>query len=82
MAAKLGLLAEIKAAAQPRYWQICGVQKAMDALGPEAADLVEALKDLSIKAPDISRVLASRGIQVSRDVIVRHRRGECKCEPR
>lgn len=82
MAAKPGLLAEIKAAAQPRHWQICGVQKAMDALGPEADDLVEALKDLSIKAPDICRVLANRGIQVSRDVLVRHRRGECKCEPR
>lgn len=82
MAAKLGLLAEIKAAAQPRHWQVCGVQKAMDALGPEAVELVEALKDLSIKAPDISKVLSGRGIQVSRDVIVRHRRGECKCEPR
>lgn len=79
MAAKPSLLAEIKAAAQPKQWQVCGVQKAVEALGVEAADLADALKDLTIKAPIISKVLAGRGIQVSRDVIVRHRRGECKC---
>lgn len=82
MAAKPGLLAEMKAAKKPLPHQICGVTKALVQLGDEASELVEALKDTTIPASIISTVLKKRDISVSRDVIVRHRRGECKCEPR
>ena len=82
MAAKRGLLAEIQATQKPKQSRYCGVGLAYDALGAEGDELAVALKDPSITAKTISQVLAARGIQVGVSVIVRHRRGECKCEPR
>ena len=82
MAAKKGLLAQIQDAQQARQSRYCGVGLAYDALGDEGAELTAALEDRTITAKVISDVLAGRGISVHRDVIVRHRRGDCKCEPR
>ena len=82
MAAKRGLLAEIQATQKPKQSRYCGVGLAYDALGDEADQLTAALEDRTITAKVISEVLAGRGINVHRDVIVRHRRGDCKCEPR
>ena len=82
MAAKRGLLAEIQATQKPKQSRYCGVGLAYDALGDEADQLTAALEDRTITAKVISDVLAGRGINVHRDVIVRHRRGDCKCEPR
>jgi len=82
MAAKRGILAEIQAAQKHRQSRYCGVGLAFDALGAEATELQAALKDRSITAAVISEVLRNRGINVGKDVIVRHRRQECKCEPR
>jgi hypothetical protein len=82
MAAKRGLLAEIQATQKPKQSRYCGVGLAYDALGDEADQLTTALEDRMITAKVISEVLAGRGINVHRDVIVRHRRGDCKCEPR
>ena len=82
MAAKRGLLAEIQATQKQKQSRYCGVGLAYDALGDEADQLTAALEDRTITAKVISDVLAGRGINVHRDVIVRHRRGDCKCEPR
>jgi hypothetical protein len=82
MAAKKGLLAEIQDAQERRQSRYCGVGLAYDALGDEADELTAALENRMITAKVISDVLAGRGISVHRDVIVRHRRGDCKCEPR
>ena len=82
MAAKKGLLAQIQDAQQARQSRYCGVGLAYDALGDEGDELTAALEDRTITAKVISDVLAGRGISVNRDVIVRHRRGDCKCEPR
>lgn len=82
MAAKRGILAEIQAAQQPRQSRYCGVGLAFDALGDEADELAAALNDTTIIAAAISAALKNRGINVSKDVIVRHRRRDCKCEPR
>lgn len=82
MAAKRGILADIQAAQKPRQSRYCGVGLAFDALGDEADELAAALNDRTITAAAISKALKNRGITVGRDVIVRHRREECKCEPR
>ena len=82
MAAKKGLLADVQAAQRPKQSRYCSVGLAYETLGDEADQLTMVLKDLSVPARVISQVLARRGIQVSVSVIVRHRRGECKCEPR
>lgn len=82
MAAKRGLLAEIQATQKSKQSRYCGVGLAYDALGDEGDELTAALEDRTITAKVISDVLAGRGINVHRDVIVRHRRGDCKCEPR
>lgn len=82
MAAKKGLLAQMHDVQQARQSRYCGVSLAYEALGDEADELTAALEDRTITAKVISDVLAGRGISVHRDVIVRHRRGDCKCEPR
>jgi len=82
MAAKPRLSDEIHRAQTQRQSRYCGVGKALDALGDEADDLQVALNDRTIPARVISDVLKGRGLDVHRDVIVRHRRGDCKCEPR
>lgn len=82
MAAKPRLIDDIERHQKPRQSRYCGVGKALTALGDEADDLQAALDNGRFTARAISDALAGRGIEVHRDVIVRHRRGDCKCEPR
>ena len=61
--------------------RVCGVQRALDELtGTDVEDLTEALKDRSITNKSISLALADRDIDLSIDVLKRHRRGDCACE--
>lgn len=59
----------------------CSVGALLRSLPPELADDVRtALADASITSTAISRVLTNRGFQIAHSPIVRHRRGECRCE--
>ena len=46
----------------------------------DAAELQEALDDITIDGTAIARVLSNRGIKIGVNSIQRHRRGDCSCE--
>lgn len=78
----MSLLQEIRDAQRPRIGRPCTVGLAISAMSPDdAQDLNEALADLGITVSVICSVLKNRGIDVSADVLRRHRRGGCRCEP-
>lgn len=61
--------------------RVCGVRRALDALsGVDIEDLNQALKDRSVTNRSITLALADRHIEISVDILKRHRRGECSCE--
>ena len=76
----MSLLNEIREAQTPRIGRPCTVGLALDAMNEsDARDLNAALSDESILASAICRALANRGIDISVDVMRRHRRGGCRC---
>jgi hypothetical protein len=61
--------------------RVCGVQRALNSLsGIDLEDLNQALKDRSITNRSIALALADRDIEMTVDILKRHRRGECSCE--
>jgi hypothetical protein len=76
----MSLLNEIRQAQPARIGRPCSVGLALAAMTDnDAADLREALADDSITASIICGVLLNRGIDISSDVMRRHRRGGCRC---
>ena len=61
--------------------RVCGVRRALEALSDvDAEDLSQALKDRSVTNRSISLALGDRHIEITVDILKRHRRGECACE--
>lgn len=60
---------------------LCKVAKVkMEMSKKDAAELQEALEDVTIDGTAIARVMGNRGIKIGVTSIQRHRRGDCSCE--
>jgi hypothetical protein len=58
----------------------CPVKKALEKLPPaDRGALAEAMSDPVIYGTTISKVLRSKGFEISSPAIQRHRRGVCTC---
>jgi hypothetical protein len=81
----MSLLDDIKAEDRA-HGTPCGVQRALEQLDKaDRADLLKALADPLIPASNIARALLKRGVLHNKnagDTITRHRRGDCRCDPR
>lgn len=76
----MGLLEDMKAD-EIKKGPPCSLEVVLREMkNPDREDLLEAMKDPTIMATTISRVLARRGVKVGPQAIRRHRNGECRCE--
>ena len=77
----MGLLGEVQAAqAGTKPGLPCIVVKIRrDLAGQDAKDFEAALADHGVYSTALTKVLRSRGFDVARGAIQRHRRGECGC---
>ena len=75
----MGLLDEFRN--EPtRTGTLCRVHQIREQLGTQdLCDLDDAMKDLTITAAAIERVLGRKGFKLSANSITRHRRRECAC---
>lgn len=75
----MGLFDGIDAAAA-RHGACCTVALIREKLGPDdAVQFDVVLKNTSVTAAEIARVLRGAGHYVQSQTLARHRRGDCRC---
>lgn len=77
----MSLLTEIESSTR-KPGTVCAVATILTTLEPaDAADLRVALSSATIPASAIGRALRARNFAFRDDVLTRHKRKECQCQP-